>query len=185
MGGHLAVCIYGGMPKGPQKAALRGGADIVVATPGRLQDLMDEGVVSLSAVRYLVLDEADRMLDDGFEPAIRKILSVCPTATNGNALAETFLKSDVIRVTVGSEDLSANHRVTQTVECIEPPKRLFDLLGTYHKSRKNRILIFVLYKKEAVHVLGMLQGKGFNVTAIHGDMGQMDRTNALEEFKSG
>jgi ATP-dependent RNA helicase DBP3 len=174
----------------------------VVATPGRLLDLLDENALSLSSISHMVLDEADRMLDDGFEPAIRKILSNCPSASNGRqtvmfsatwpeeirALADTFLRKDVVRVIVGGDELSANHRVTQIVECIEAPakdRRLLALLEKYHKSRKNRILIFVLYKREAVVLQNTLQNKGYSVTAIHGDKGQHDRTAALEEFKSG
>lgn len=70
--------MYGGVPKGPQKAAIRGGATVVVATPGRLQDLMEEGACTLTQCGMLVLDEADRMLDLGFEPAIRKIIGLLP-----------------------------------------------------------------------------------------------------------
>lgn len=217
-----------------------------MATPGRLLDLIDEGALSLGSVCYLVLDEADRMLDDGFEPAIRKIVSSCPSSLSGigktglssivcrqtvmfsatwpgnlnlygivhvyacvvichtrsmlvalffaprflcanvifccilncflyfgrfrqypsshyrlllasyapkimisififteeiRALADTFLSPSVVRVVVGSTELSANHRVRQIVECIEnydKNKRLIQLLDTYHKSRTNR-----------------------------------------------
>lgn len=102
IGGVKGVCLYGGVPKPAQKTQLRagGGADVVVATPGRLEDLISEGALSLASVRYLVLDEADRMLDDGFEPgnfylycscihltcyltAIRRIVSGCPSAREG------------------------------------------------------------------------------------------------------
>lgn len=202
IGGIRAACIYGGMPKGPQKAELRNGADIVVATPGRLLDLLEENALSLSGILYAVLDEADRMLDEGFEPAIRQILGACPTSSNGRqtvmfsatwpeeirALADKFLKREVVRVTVGGDELSANHKVTQIVECIEPPfkdRRLIALLEKYHQSRTNRCLIFVLYKKEAVTLQNTLIRKGYNVTAIHGDKGQVERSSALEEFKSG
>jgi ATP-dependent RNA helicase DBP3 len=207
VGGLKGVCIYGGVPKPQQKADLRAGAEVVVATPGRLLDLIEERALSLSAVCYLVLDEADRMLDDGFEPVIRQILAQCPRAGDGpgdrqtamfsatwpeeiRALADKFLRRDVVRVTVGGEELSANHRVTQIVECIDgasyvKDKRLIALLEKYHKSRTNRCLIFVLYKKEAVTLQNTLQAKGYKVTAIHGDKSQYDRTAALEEFKKG
>jgi ATP-dependent RNA helicase DBP3 len=200
IGGPASVCIYGGVPKHTQKQQLQT-ADIVVATPGRLWDLMEEHALSLSSVCYLVLDEADRMLDEGFEPIIRKIVSYCPPVSQRQtvmfsatwpeeirALANTFLTSNVIRIVVGSTDLAANHKVTQIVECLEPHeknKRLFQLLETYHKSRTNRCLIFVLYKKEAVTLLTTLQSKGYNVTAIHGDRNQYDRSAALESFKTG
>ena len=132
--GYGTVCLYGGVSKQAQKAELRanGGVDVVVATPGRLEDLLDEGVLSLDDILCLVLDEADRMLDDGFEPAIRRIVGRCPEPAGSGGvgkrgrqtvmfsatwpeeirkLAGTFLRSeDLVRVTVGSEDLSANTR---------------------------------------------------------------------------
>lgn len=218
MGGPAGVCIYGGVPKDMQKRALQAGAEIVVATPGRLMDLIEENVLSLSKVCYLVLDEADRMLDEGFEPTIRKICGMCaPSASSAvncatdsssqnplalrqtvmfsatwpeeiRNLADKYLCQDMVKVSVGSDELSANHRVTQIVECVqahEKDKKLVGLLEKYHKSRKNRILIFVLYKKEAADLQVRLAGRGYNVTAIHGDKSQHDRTSALEEFKAG
>ena len=201
IGSFKSVCIFGGVPKHEQKKALRDGAEIVIATPGRLIDLMDENALSLSSLKYLVLDEADRMLDDGFEPAIRKILAGCPDQSNRQtvmfsatwpeevrALAENFLSSNVVRVIVGSDELSANHRVKQIVECVDAKQKdgkIVKLLSEYHKSRKNRILVFVLYKKEATRVQQALAAKGYNVTSIHGDKSQADRIAALEEFKSG
>lgn len=215
IGATRGVCIFGGVPKGVQKGDLQAGADVVVATPGRLLDLVEEGVLSLSEVCFAVLDEADRMLDDGFEPAIRKILSMCPPAASGTgnankparqtamfsatwpeeirALADTFLSPNTVRVIVGSTELSANHRVTQLVDVIgennsrEKDRRLLQLLEKYHnsKGRKNRILIFVLYKREAVTLLNTLQAKGYHAGAIHGDMGQYDRLASLDAFKAG
>lgn len=95
-------------------------------------------------------------------------------------LADKFLSSDMIKVTVGSDELSANHRVTQIVECVqahEKDKKLVGLLEKYHKSRKNRILIFVLYKKEAADLQVKLAGRGYNVTAIHGVSSIVDIDN--------
>jgi ATP-dependent RNA helicase DBP3 len=103
-------------------------------------------------------------------------------------LADTYLRNNVIRIVVGSTDLAANHRVTQIVECVEQHdknKKLFQLLEKYHASKTNRILIFVLYKKEAVALHDLLVKRGFNVTAIHGDRNQNDRNQALESFKNG
>merc|ERR1711871_387209 len=145
-----AVCVYGGVPKNMQKAALRAGAEIVVATPGRLIDLIEENVLTLSKINYLVLDEADRMLDDGFEPAIRKIVGYCPHLSTNlrqtvifsatwpeevRKLASNFMREDPLRVVVGSEELTANHRVTQIVECIDQykrDKRVISLLDKYY-----------------------------------------------------
>jgi len=196
-----SVCIYGGVAKQFQRSELRAGAEIVVATPGRLQDLVEEGALSLQGVKYLVLDEADRMLDEGFEPAIRKIVSSCPASNARQTvmfsatwpeeirqLARSFLQPDVLRVTVGGQDLAANHRVKQIVECIEKhqrDKRLVALLSDYHKSRKNRCLIFVLYKAEAATLQQFLSSRGFSAVSIHGDLSQPQRTDALDQFKKG
>lgn len=104
------------------------------------------------------------------------------------ALAANYLHADAIRVTVGSEDLSANHRVTQIVECIDANQKdskLMGLLQKYHKSRTNRCLLFVLYKREADQLERTLVSRGYKVVGIHGDKSQEARTAALEEFKSG
>jgi ATP-dependent RNA helicase DBP3 len=198
--GVKTACIYGGTSKGPQRSALRAGATIIIATPGRLQDLMEEGVCSLDQVSYLVLDEADRMLDLGFEPAIRAIISktskirqtVMFSATWPLAvdqLAREFMNDpSPVKVMVGSQDLAANHDVTQIVEVLEDrarDARLDSLLQKYHKSRTNRVLVFVLYKKEADRVENSLQRRGWKVSAVHGDKTQADRTKAVNSFKDG
>ena len=123
-----SVCCYGGVPKWEQKKALRWGVEVVVATPGRLKDLVAMGCVSLAGVSYLVLDEADRMLDQGFEADIREIIAMTHkdrqtclfSATWPEAirqLAQEFL-TDPVKVTVGSDDLSANTRIKQVVQVI-------------------------------------------------------------------
>jgi ATP-dependent RNA helicase DBP3 len=204
-----SICVYGGMSKHGQLNDMRrlnqthSGLDIVIATPGRLLDFIQEDSISLSQTFYLVLDEADRMLDEGFEPAIRQIIGQCPgkdqrqtamlSATwpeEIRALANNYLKDDTVRVVVGSEELAANHKVTQTVEVIENNPRLkdtklFGLLDKYHKNTKAKCLIFVLYKVEAVKLEQTLKGRGYNVGAIHGNKTQVDRTDALAQFRSG
>lgn len=196
--GVSTVCVYGGVPKRDQVQALRKGAAIVVATPGRLEDLMNDGACKLDEVSYLVLDEADRMLDLGFEPHIRAIAgktradrqTLMFSATWPpviRKLAADFLCSPV-KVTIGSQDLAASHSVTQVVEVIEDRARdgrLHELLQKHHASRANRIIVFVLYKKEAVRVESFLQRKGWKAVAIHGDISQGQRTAAVEQFKSG
>ena len=193
-----STCIYGGVPKDTQRQALKQGVHVLIATPGRLIDLMEEGVVDLSEVSYCVLDEADRMLDMGFERDVRRIVGATrsdrqtlmfsatwPVEVQG--IASSFM-TDPVRVTVGSTDLAANRNVKQVVEVLEPfnkDRRLLDLLKQYHASRQNRVLIFALYKKEADRVEQMLRQRGFAVEAIHGDKTQGNRSQVLEDFRSG
>jgi len=192
------ICLYGGVGKDSQMRQLKQRPQVVVATPGRLLDLLNDGALSLMNISFLVLDEADRMLDLGFERDIRAIIKQIPTQrqtlmfsatwpTSIQNLASEFLNNPV-KVTIGSEDLAANHRVNQIVEVLEPfdkDRRLETLLKDYHKSRSNRILIFALYKKEAARLEEMLTRKGWKAQAIHGDKNQYARTDALSSFKDG
>lgn len=161
-----SICLYGGVSKHQQVRDMtnihrqeRSGLDIVIATPGRLLDIIQDENISLESVFYLVLDEADRMLDEGFEPAIRQIISRCPTYEHRQTvmlsatwpeeiriLANNYLNTnpgELIRIVVGSEELSANHRVTQIVEVVENNSRVKDqklikLLNEYHKTKTNK-----------------------------------------------
>ena len=203
--GLESVCVYGGVPKPPQIAALRT-AHIIIATPGRLNDLIAEGSANLSSVMYLVLDEADRMLDKGFEEEIRKIISCCPSTGKGRQtamftatwppsvrdLAATFMR-DPVHISIGDNhggELRANTRIEQRVEVVDPrgkEQRLLQIIKQHQsgKNRDDRILVFCLYKKEATRVEGFLHSKGLRVAAIHGDMSQENRSRSLESFKSG
>jgi len=160
--------------------------------------LIDSKVCSLDRVTYLVMDEADRMLDMGFEPEIRNIVGKIRSDRQTMMFSATWpqaiksLANDYqnhpVKVTIGSEDLSANHNVTQIVEVIDEfarDARLDQLLKQYHKSRSNRVLIFVLYKKEASRVERMLQSRGWKAQALHGDISQTERTRAMNSFKDG
>jgi len=194
-----SVCIYGGVNKKEQKDDIALGKHIIVATPGRLLDLISEGDIHLNRVSYLVLDEADRMLDYGFEKDIRKILSLIPKEmrqtllfsatwpTSIQAIADEYIR-DPIKITIGSTELTANHQVTQLVEVLDDnskTKRLEELLRVYHKTRKNRILIFALYKKEAANLEITLSRRGWNVQSIHSDKNQYERTAVVTNFKNG
>lgn len=197
------ACIFGGVRKEEQRDALKN-ADIVVATPGRLKDLQGDGTLDLGKVKYLVLDEADRMLDKGFEQDIKEIIHHMPasrrqtvmfTATWPPAvreLAETFMTLPVT-VTVGgdpSADPRANTRIKQVVEVIKPQEketRLMQLLNQTQRgtAAPSKVLLFCLYKKEAMRVENFLRSKRFKVAGIHGDLSQQQRFKSLEAFKLG
>lgn len=205
------ICIYGGASKDEQRALINRGVDIIVATPGRLKDFMSDETIDLSAAQFVVLDEADRMLDKGFEEDIKLILGSCPprekrqtlmfTATwpaSVQALASTFMVEPV-KITIGSSgketaggavELQANTRISQSVEVVEPRDKEFRLLQILKehqagKKKDDRILVFCLYKKEATRVEGFLARKGIRVGGIHGDLRQEQRTKSLEAFKAG
>lgn len=209
-----SLVVYGGVPKYAQVSELKRGVDCVVATPGRLKDLINEGSIDLSQVQHLVLDEADRMIDVGFEEDVRYIISQCKSREDGRQtamfsatwpaaiqkIAMDFM-TDPVRVYVGFEaivgsngenamddSLSANKRVKQTVEVIDDrarDPRLRQLLKQYHSKRDNRVLIFALYKKEAERMEFSLRRDGYNVCSIHGNKQQAARTHALQQFKEG
>lgn len=197
--GVESVCLYGGTPKGAQISALKSGIDIVIGTPGRIQDLVEMGICRLQEVSFVVLDEADRMLDMGFEQIVRSILGQTCSARQMvmfsatwplavHHLAQEFMDPNPVKVVVGSEDLSANHDVMQIVEVLDErlrDKRLLALLEKYHKSQKNRVLVFVLYKWETTRVEKMLQQGGWKAVSISGDKSQHERTKALSLFKNG
>lgn len=155
------TAIYGGAPKGPQIRDLSRGVEICVATPGRLIDMIESGRTNLKRVTYLVMDEADRMLDMGFEPQIRKIVSqIRPdrqtllfSATwpkEVQRLAQDFLH-DYIQVNIGSMELTANHNVTQIIEVVsefEKRNRLLKHLETISQENA-KVIIFVATKRVA------------------------------------
>lgn len=201
-----SVCVYGGVPKDPQRLALST-AHIVVATPGRLNDLIEEGSADLSQVQYLVLDEADRMLEKGFEDAIRKIISTTPSTSQGRQtlmftatwppsvreLAATFM-NQAVHITIGENnadgELRANNRIEQQVEVVDPrgkEQRMLQIIEKYQsgQNKNDRVLVFCLYKKEATRVEGFLRSKGLRVAGIHGDLSQGARMAALDGFKKG
>jgi len=197
--GVRSLCLYGGVPKwGQQQELQKGSTEVVVATPGRLIDLLNDESVDLSQVSYLVLDEADRMLDQGFERDVRAIVAKTHPGRQTALFSATWpdsvrelahsMLTKPIKVTIGSDDLAAGSRITQLVEVIEDrarEQRLQQLLKKYHKSRTNRVLIFVLYKKEAARLESTLARTGWKATSIHGDKSQEGRTRAVEQFKSG
>ncbi|KTW30302.1 ATP-dependent RNA helicase DBP2 [Pneumocystis carinii B80] len=193
-----SACIYGGVPRGPQIRELASGIEICIATPGRLLDMLESGKTNLRRVTYLVLDEADRMLDMGFEPQIRKIVdqirpdrqTLMWSATwpkDVQKLAHDYLK-DFIQVNVGSLDLNVNLDIKQIVEiCSEYDKRgkLIKHLESAMEDNENRILIFVSTKRIADDITKYLRQDGWPALAIHGDKQQSERDWVLNEFKTG
>ncbi|XP_073295292.1 DEAD-box ATP-dependent RNA helicase 20-like [Primulina huaijiensis] len=191
-----STCIYGGAPKGPQIRDLKRGVEVVVATPGRLIDMLEAQHTNLKRVTYLVLDEADRMLDMGFEPQIRKIVSqIRPdrqtlywSATwprEVETLARQFLRN-AYKVIIGSLHLKANQSIHQVVEVmtdLEKYNRLMKLLKDLMDGSK--ILIFVETKKGCDQVTKQMRMDGWPALSIHGDKTQDERDWVLAEFKSG
>ncbi|GAA5932666.1 hypothetical protein JCM3775_002205 [Rhodotorula graminis] len=191
------TCVYGGVPKGGQIRDLQRGSEIVIATPGRLIDMLESGKTNLRRVTYLVMDEADRMLDMGFEPQIRKILdqirpdrqTLMFSATwpkEVQKLAHTYLK-DFIQVTIGSLELSANLSITQIVDVCSDFEKRGKLIKHLEKiSAENaKVLIFIGTKRVADDLTKYLRQDGWPALAIHGDKQQQERDWVLGEFKSG
>ncbi|XP_052182630.1 DEAD-box ATP-dependent RNA helicase 20 [Diospyros lotus] len=191
-----STCIYGGAPKGPQIRDLQRGVEIIIATPGRLIDMLETQHTNLRRVTYLVLDEADRMLDMGFEPQIRKIIAqIRPdrqtlywSATwprEVETLARQFLRNPY-KVIIGSLDLKANQSINQVVEVVtevEKYNRLIKLLSEVMNG--SRILIFTETKKGCDQITRQLRIDGWPALSIHGDKNQSERDWVLAEFKSG
>jgi ATP-dependent RNA helicase RhlE len=196
-GKHLplrAAVIYGGIDIKPQIKALHAGVEIVVATPGRLLDHLQQKSVNLSRVEILVLDEADRMLDMGFMPDIERILAMLPqvrqnllfSATFSNEikrLAENFMRTPTM-IEVARRNAPAELVTHQVYEVTATNKSA--LLAHLVRSRDmKQVLIFTRMKREADRLARRLQRDGLPATAIHSDRSQGERTLALEDFKQG
>ncbi|XP_077590247.1 putative ATP-dependent RNA helicase DDX5 isoform X1 [Stigmatopora nigra] len=193
-----STCIYGGAPKGPQIRDLERGVEICIATPGRLIDFLEAGKTNLRRCTYLVLDEADRMLDMGFEPQIRKIVdqirpdrqTLMWSATwpkEVRQLAEDFLK-DYVQINVGALQLSANHNILQIVDVCndgEKENKLIRLLEEIMSEKENKTIIFVETKRRCDDLTRRMRRDGWPAMGIHGDKSQQERDWVLNEFKYG
>ncbi|KAJ1494788.1 P-loop containing nucleoside triphosphate hydrolase protein, partial [Baffinella frigidus] len=192
------LCVYGGAPKGGQLRDLRNGAHAVIATPGRLNDFLESNQINLGQVSYLVFDEADRMLDMGFEPQIRKIVARIPsqrqtlfyTATwpkEVRRLASEFLTKPAI-IYIGNTDmLVANKDVTQIIKVIEDQRGEKEFLLTdiiRKEGHGARIIVFCSTKRMCDQLERSLQ-RVAPCAAIHGDKDQHQRTKTLNDFKAG
>ncbi|KAK9037321.1 hypothetical protein V6N11_022233 [Hibiscus sabdariffa] len=190
------TCLYGGAPKGPQLREIERGVDIVVATPGRLNDILEMRRISLHQVSYLVLDEADRMLDMGFEPQIRKIVKEVPTRRQTLMYTATWPKEvrkiaadllvNPVQVNIGNiDELVANKSITQYVEVLSPMekhRRLEQILRSQEPGSK--IIVFCSTKKMCDQLARNLT-RQFGAAAIHGDKSQADRDYVLSQFRTG
>ncbi|KAF3065039.1 ATP-dependent RNA helicase ded1 [Daldinia childiae] len=190
--------VYGGADIGSQLRQIERGCDLLVATPGRLVDLIERGRISLQNIKYLVLDEADRMLDMGFEPQIRRIVEGedMPGVQNRQTLmfsatfprdiqmlARDFLK-DYVFLSVGRVG-STSENITQKVEYVEDSDKRSVLLDILHTHGAGLTLIFVETKRMADSLSDFLINQNFPATSIHGDRTQRERERALEMFRNG
>nr|XP_057914001.1 probable ATP-dependent RNA helicase DDX43 isoform X2 [Doryrhamphus excisus] len=194
--GYKSICIYGGGDRRGQINQVKGGVDIVIATPGRLNDLQMNELISLHSITYLVLDEADRMLDMGFEPQIMKILldirpdrqTVMTSATwptGVRRLAKSYLKNPMM-VYVGTLDLAAVDTVQQTVLVVHEEDKKSYLFGFIRNMLpEDKVLVFVGKKIVCDDLSSDICLNGLAVQSLHGDREQWDREEALKDFKEG
>jgi len=196
-------CVYGGAPRYSQMTKLRSGVEIIIATPGRLLDFIENKVTNLQRTTYLVIDEADRLLDMGFEPQLLAIVNqIRPdrqmmmfSATWPKQvinLAKKFLtkSNNIYQVIIGSKDLNCSHNITQNVIVLESSSQkldklkglINDTLGEDKKSNK-KILIFAATKKSVDWLNDILWEDGYYCVPIHGDKTQNMRDRAIKQFK--
>jgi ATP-dependent RNA helicase RhlE len=191
----LFVCdVYGGVPLGPQEVALRAGADVVVATPGRLLDHMERQNVVFDDLEVLVLDEADRMLDMGFAPQLNRIVAGIPkyrqtllfSATmppEVEALARKYLRKPIV-VQVGLRTQAAS-TVSHAVYPVPRDRKCALLAELLRKTELDSVLVFTRTKHGADKVVRNLDREGIAALAMHADKSQGQRTDALDQFKKG
>jgi ATP-dependent RNA helicase RhlE len=188
-----AALVVGGLSEEPQLARIRQGVQLIVATPGRLEDFLNRRLVNISSIRMLVLDEVDRMLDMGFQPAIRRIIAalpvdrqtLCYSATLSPAIGEVahnYLRNPA-RIEIGSTLKPSENVELQTFEVDKEKKQelLEHLLDRHHGS----FLVFVRTKHGADRVARRLARSGHSATRIHGDRTQSQRSAALRSFAQG
>merc|ERR1719329_118877 len=180
-----------------QAQDLREGVEIVIGTPGRMIDFLDSNATNLKRVTYLVLDEADRMLDMGFEPQIRKITSQCRpdrqtlmwSATwprEVQKLARDLCKEDPVHINIGSLEMRTAHTIRQYVEVVDERDKKSRLRRLLEKVMDgSKILIFAQTKRDGDDLTREMRTDGFPALCIHGDKKQEEREWVLKEFKEG
>ena len=188
------LVVYGGVSINPQMMALGGGADILIATPGRLLDLIDHNAVSLSEVAILMLDEADRLLDLGFAAELGRIISLLPARRQGLLFSATFppavqtlassLLRDPLRLEVPAMPTTTPDIEQRAIE-VDAPRRTQLLRHLVQENAWPSVLVFVATKYATEHVADKLRRAGLKATALHGELSQGARTEALADFKAG
>ncbi|MBT3219479.1 MAG: DEAD/DEAH box helicase [Proteobacteria bacterium] len=198
-GKHLKLwhmVIFGGVKDGAQKKELRRGIDILIATPGRLLDLIGQGEISLGAVEFFVLDEADRMLDMGFLPDVKRVTAMLPPKAQRQTLFFSATMPPQIRslardllndpVSVTEERLEEPvDLVTQQIYFVDKSNKRDLLREVLASTRGTRVLVFSRTKHGANRIAKVLDRSGIDVAAIHGNKSQGARTRALEGFRRG
>ncbi|XP_023940325.1 uncharacterized protein LOC112047433 [Bicyclus anynana] len=192
------LCIYGGVSRVPQMEVLRNGVDILIATPGRLNDFLDSKVTNLSRCQYVVLDEADRMLDMGFEPQIRQALEHVPHERQILMFSATWPKEvqhlahdylgEFVQVNVGSTELSANHNIKQHIHVCEQEEKMDRFKSIMHEISGEgfeKVLVFTNTKRFVDNLTMSLNRNGWPAVGIHGDKSQQQRDNIIYKFRSG
>lgn len=196
-GKHLRISsttIFGGVSMGPQMQALRRGVDIVIATPGRLIDHMQQRSIDLSGVEVLVLDEADRMLDMGFLPALKRILAALPRQRQTLLFSATFappIKALAMQFMHQPREVSVTPpnsvatTVTHHVHPVDAANKRDLLLHVLSQDSRRQTLVFSRTKHGADKLVRFLEAAGMRAAAIHGNKSQNARTRALSDFKTG
>jgi ATP-dependent RNA helicase RhlE len=188
------TAIFGGVKQGPQTEILHKGVDILIATPGRLLDLIGQGEVKLASLTHFVLDEADRMLDMGFIPDIRRLLTKIPEKRQTLFFSATMpdpivslsrnILTDPVRVEVTPESSTVD-TIDQCIYFVEKPEKKGLLVSVLKKEADKSVLIFSRTKHGADNISRTLKKAGIHSAAIHGDKSQGQRQQALSDFKSG
>jgi ATP-dependent RNA helicase RhlE len=188
-----SMVIFGGVNQKPQIRALRSGVDVLVATPGRLLDLQSQGVLSLGKIEFLVLDEADRMLDMGFLRDIKKILDLVPKERQTLLFSATFSReiksfaSSILRNPVAVEAAPENttaEKVIQKVYRVDKEKKTELVIKLIADGKWKQVLVFTRTKHGANRLTEKMNKNGITAAAIHGNKSQNARTKALEGFKT-
>lgn len=188
-----SATIYGGVGANPQIQALRNGAEILVACPGRLLDLIGQGYAKMNHIEILVLDEADRMFDMGFLPDVRRIVKAVPEKRQTMFFSATFpadvelLAQQVLKqpqkISMGI--IKPAHTVTHALYPVPPHLKSALLLELLKRTDTDSVLVFTRTKYRAQKVSGQILKAGFKVTSLHGDRSQGQRQSALKGFKDG